>query len=218
MTPFADLFGPRRSRAPGSDFPAELRVDGFGTLAAAVLATAGGAHALHLAPQASLPTRFLHRRQARLQHPPGPPSEGVVVAVAHPDGGIHPERVDFLVDGLREQRREFVRVPAALPLTVEGLMREAFRREGQTVDLSGSGALVRLHDGEVGDRVRVHLALPEHTDPVRAGGAVVRITRAGFRALRLDIADPRDRERIVAYVTARQRELLRLTRLENPYR
>ncbi|MBA2638053.1 MAG: PilZ domain-containing protein [Solirubrobacterales bacterium] len=210
------LFSPRRSREP---FPAELRVDGLGTLIAAVEAEVEGARALRIPADPPVASRFLHRCAAVLVRPGHVDEEGVVLAVPGHGGAVDPDRLQFVRDVLPSQRRSFVRVPAAVSLNVVGEAVEKGSDGLWAVDLSASGLLIGgLDGGGPGDRLRVRLGLP-HPDtaerpasPVTAGGHVVRVTTDGLRGVRLDVLGTDDRERIAAYVAERQRDLLQARR------
>lgn len=206
-------------RSPREPFPAELRVAGVGTLRAAVAAEVEGARALRIPAEPPVASRFLHRCPAVLARPGHAPEEGVVLAVPGKDGAVDPERLQFVRDALRSQRRDFVRVPAAVTLVLSGENFEKTQSGLWTVDMSASGVLVGgLDVGGPGDRVRVRLGLPHAEGPARspapvtAGGRVVRVTTDGLRGVRLDVLGTDDRDRLAAYVAARQRDLLQARR------
>ncbi len=218
----AQLLAPLRPRRTPA---VELRVEGVGALPALIEGTVDGARALRLAPGLPVHTRFLHRRSATLVVPGEEPEDGVLLALPAGDGGVDEERVHFLRDALRSQRRGFVRVPASVPLAVLGQPFGPVEGSLWTVDVSAGGVLVGgLDAGGPGDRLRVRLALPPNeresaaVSPLTAGAAIVRVTTEGLRAVRLDLLDAAGRERIVAYVAARQRALLQARRDRERYR
>ena len=218
----AQLLSPLRARRAAP--VAELRVEGVGALPVVVEGTAEGARALRLAPEPPIASRFLHRRPASLVLEGQAPEAGVLLAVPGRDGGVDPERLQFLPEALRSQRRDYVRVPATVPLSVLGTPFGALEGDLWTVDVSAGGVLVGgLDAGGPGDRMRLRLALPaeiagERPAPLTAGAAIVRVTAEGLRAVRLDLLDTVGRDRIVAYVAARQRGLLQARRERERYR
>ncbi len=218
----AQLLFPLRARR--SQPAGELRVEGIGALAVVVEGTADGARALRLAPEPPIGSRFLHRRAANLVLDGEAPEPGVLLAVPGRDGGVDPERLQFLPEALRSQRRDYVRVPATVPLSVLGTPFGVPEADLWTVDVSAGGVLVGgLDAGGPGDRLRLRLALPDETTSqpptaLTAGAAIVRVTTEGLRAVRLDLLDAVGRERIVAYVAARQRALLQARKERERYR
>ena len=207
---------------------AVLTVDGLGGVPVRVLASAPGAHALHL-PTSPVPVRQLHRLAGTLQPEDGATARGLLVAVAADGGGLHPSRLDFVEDvaviarpdavdeavarAPDRQRRAAVRVPTVLPYTFAAVIAERDWGSGFTVDLSLGGALVQgIEAGLPGDQLRGRLVLPELGEPVRAQLRVIRVTADGHRAVRVDSIDGRDRDRLSRYLAERQRELLRMRR------
>jgi hypothetical protein len=186
---------------------ARLRVRGFGSLGAEVVAAGPRARALRVAPEPPVPVRFLHRRTAVLEHADGRLDEGILIAVEGRNGRIALDRLDFVPHG---QRRDSVRVPAIVPVTATISPAQRTWGRGRTIDLSGSGALltgVRLPARD--DGLTLDLALPTGGGPVAGGASVVRRTADGLLAVHFEDMDERDRERIFAYVARVQRELLR---------
>jgi PilZ domain len=102
------------------------------------------------------------------------------------------------------QRRDWARVDAVVPVDVGPAATV-------TRNLSGGGALIHDPIGvPVGTRVRLRLHLDGAA--ITAAGVVMRETTDGARGIALtDIADG-DRERLVRFVTERQRAALRLRR------
>ncbi len=201
---------PFRARADFSPSRARLRVRGFGNMPAEVVAGGPRARALRLAPEPPVPVRFLHRRAAVLEGADGQLDEGILIAVEGRDGAVALDRLDFVPHG---QRREFVRVPAVVPVTAA--LPDVARPwgTGRTIDISGGGALVtgmRLPARD--EALLLDLALPTADDAVRGAASVVRMTSEGLLALSFDGMEERDRERIFAFVARVQRELLRRRR------
>jgi hypothetical protein len=222
------LLRPRRSSPAFAVTTAVLSVDGLGGVVVEVLGSAPGAHALALRA-APVPVRQLHRLPGSLRRDGHPPLRGLLVAVAAEGGGLHPQRLDFVEDVAAiaqpeardeavaripdRQRRTAVRVPVTLPYTFSAVIADRDWGEGQTVDLSAGGALVRdIEAGLPGDPLRGRLWLPALDEPVRAHLRVLRVTAEGHRAVRVDAIDPRDRDRVTKFLAERQREMLRARR------
>lgn len=202
---------PFRARPDLTPNRARLRVRGFGSLGAEVLANGSRARALRVAPEPPVPVRFLHRRAAVLEHADGRLDEGILIAVEGRDGRIALDRLDFVPHG---QRRAAVRVPAIVPVTASVASAQSTWGRGRTIDLSGSGALltgVRLPALDEG--LRLDLALPVGGGSVAGGASVIRRTADGLLAVHFEDMDERDRERIFAFVARVQRELLRRRRV-----
>ena len=112
----------------------------------------------------------------------------------------------------RIQRREFVRVPAVLDVSVHGVD-EAIGGDTTTLDVSGSG--IRITDKwqlPLGTDVRVELKLPEGP-PLRALGRVVRVgEEADQKGIRLDSVDRGDEDRLMRFIRDREVQALRASR------
>ncbi|MDH7576742.1 MAG: PilZ domain-containing protein [Bacillota bacterium] len=122
----------------------------------------------------------------------------------------------------RIQRRNFLRIPAVLPLTfsiLEGPERvsrpEIFHTE--TVDLSGGGAMIKTPVKLSKDEyLEMELTLPRK-GTINIVGRVVRTqeTKKGSTGLiyltgiDFEVIDESDRDKIIAFVFERQRELRR---------
>jgi hypothetical protein len=197
---------PFRARADFTPRRARLTVRGFGSLGAEVLAAGPRARALRLAPDPPVPVRFLHRRAAVLEGADGRLDEGILIAVEGRDGALALDRLDFVPHG---QRREFVRVPAVVPVTAALPDVPRVWGSGRTVDISGGGALVtgmRLPARD--EALLLDLALPTAGAAVRGAATVVRMSPDGLLAVSFDDMEERDREQIFAFVARVQRELL----------
>lgn len=218
----------QRSVAP--DERVRLIVPGIGDIPARVVRAVPGAAEVFLGasgdPATPVPPRFLHGRPCHVAPPAHDATdriEGRLVAVQTWDGSLHPALVHVVFTPARPapspatppprrpggvQRRAFHRAPVTAPVT---LVPERFRvgwLDGRTRDLSAGGALVtgaeRLREG---DRLRVLLELgPEEL--LDTGGRIVRIDGDGLAGLRMDRLGAADRDRLVRYVTLRQREAL----------
>ena len=126
--------------------------------------------------------------------------------------GEDPEIVRLRRDGHDDvvQRRDFVRVDAVVPLQVS-LPGGAARTT--TLNVSGGGLLVQDPVGlEPGTRVDLNLDLAHGSPPVRATARVIREVAPGTTALEIVGIANEDRERLVRYVTERERMALRIAR------
>jgi hypothetical protein len=104
------------------------------------------------------------------------------------------------------QRREFVRVPADLPVAVIG---ESGRLSARTADLSIGGMLLAPPAPAslgLGESVRFVLDLGDLS--IRGDGVVVRGDADGTRAVHFDALQGRVERAISRYVARRQRELI----------
>ncbi len=112
----------------------------------------------------------------------------------------------------RVQRRDWVRVSAALPVTVRGIG-ESVGGETTTVDVSGNGLLIadpfRL---PLGLDVRVDIGLPDDEPPVRVLGRVVREAADGQKGIRIDSLGRAEEDRMIRFIRERERQMLRAAR------
>jgi len=209
-----------------------------GVPARVVRAVPGAAELLLLSPgeggPGSVPARFLHGRACRLTSAdPGAAGslDGRVVAVRTWDGGLHSELVHVVFTAVRSspvrarpapftpstpapaptrpaQRRAFHRAAVVTPVTLVPVRFRVGWLDGRTRDLSAGGALVsgaeRLREG---DRLRVLLELgPDEL--LDTDGQIIRIDAAGLAGMKMGRLSAADRERLVRYVTLRQRDAL----------
>jgi len=104
------------------------------------------------------------------------------------------------------QRRDFVRVDAAVSVVVRDGGPDGPSREARSVNVSGGGLLLHgighLH---VGDFAWVALDLEDGTPPIEALVTVVRADASGTRAVRIASISARDEQRIVQFSFARER-------------
>ncbi len=108
------------------------------------------------------------------------------------------------------QRRDFVRVDAVVPLQVN---LPGGAAKTTTLNVSGGGLLVQDPVGlEPGTRVELNLELAHGSAPVRATARVIREVAPGETALQIEGIAGEDRERLVRYVTERERMALRVAR------
>jgi hypothetical protein len=111
----------------------------------------------------------------------------------------------------RIQRREFVRVPAGLDVTVRGI-EEKIGGETMTLDVSGAG--IQITDKwrlPLGLDVRVELQLPD--GPVRSLGRVVRQgAEENHKGIRLDGLARQDEDRLLRFIRDRELQALRAAR------
>jgi hypothetical protein len=112
----------------------------------------------------------------------------------------------------RIQRRDYVRVPAHLPIAVRGV-EEKIGGDTHTVDVSGAGVLIADEWGlPLGLDVRVELRLPEG-EPVRSLGRVVRQGADDKqKGIRLDGLARADEDRLMKYIRDRELQALRAAR------
>jgi hypothetical protein len=103
------------------------------------------------------------------------------------------------------QRRDFVRVDAAVPAVVRDGGPDGPAREAHAVNVSGGGLLLigigHLH---VGDFAWVALDLEDGTLPIEALVTVVREDHNGGRAVRIASISARDEQRIVRFSFVQQ--------------
>jgi len=111
------------------------------------------------------------------------------------------------------QRRDFKRVDAVMPIqvTLAHPVRGSLRTT--TLNVSGGGLLVQDSLGlEPGTRVDITLEIAHGSAPVRAIGRVVREVGPGEKGIEIEGIASEDRERLVRYVTERERLALRIAR------
>ena len=126
--------------------------------------------------------------------------------------GEDPEIVRLRRDGHDDvvQRRDFVRVDAVVPLQVS---LPGGAAKTLTLNVSGGGLLVQDPVGlEPGTRIDLNLELAHGAPPVRATARVIREVAPGETALEIVGIANEDRERLVRYVTERERMALRIAR------
>jgi hypothetical protein len=101
------------------------------------------------------------------------------------------------------QRRSWARVDAIIPVDVVFRDEDSRMTGTVTLNVSGGGALIR---DPVGLPIGASIGLEIHIDgePIHAGGRVVRAV-SDAKGIELDPISSGDRERIVRFVTARQR-------------
>jgi hypothetical protein len=105
-----------------------------------------------------------------------------------------------------QQRREFVRVrtPRQVVMAISG------RRtigSAYSVDLSGGGMLLSgVQDLRLDDRIRFRLHLDPNSPPIKGRGRVVRCLEDSQRAVVFEEISRQDRERLIHFIFARQRE------------
>jgi c-di-GMP-binding flagellar brake protein YcgR len=121
--------------------------------------------------------------------------------------------VSLTGDVERIQRREFVRIPAHLDVSVEGID-EPVGGDTTTLDVSGAG--IQITDPwnlPLGLDVRVSLKLPGEGPPVASLGRVVRAgAEADQKGIRLDGLARADEDRLMRYIREREVQALRAAR------
>jgi c-di-GMP-binding flagellar brake protein YcgR len=112
----------------------------------------------------------------------------------------------------RVQRRDWARVPAAVPVKVRALDVGIDPFETVSVNLSVGGVLIkdRWHV-PLGTDVRLEIAVPDG-EPVRGLGRVVREAAEDEKGIRIDDMGREDEERLMRYVRERERAELRMAR------
>jgi c-di-GMP-binding flagellar brake protein YcgR len=130
-------------------------------------------------------------------------------------GGDKGELLTVAVEGDAErvQRRNFVRVPAVLPIKVISLEKGVSAGETTTLNVSGSGVLIkdrwRL---PLGIDVRIELQLDPEGEPLRALGRVVRYSSETEKGIRIEDMARTDEDRLIKFIRERERAELRLAR------
>jgi hypothetical protein len=106
------------------------------------------------------------------------------------------------------QRREFVRVPSLHSVVLGGELGAA-KINGKAIDLSGGGMLLGGAAGlELDSIVRFRLGVGDGEPDIEGRARVVRSDDEGRRALVFEQIDEDDRERLIHFVFARQREAI----------
>jgi hypothetical protein len=113
----------------------------------------------------------------------------------------------------RVQRRNFVRVPAIVPIKVISLEKGVSAGDTTTVNVSGSGVLIkdkwRL---PLGIDVRIELQLEPGGEPLRALGRVVRFSSEEEKGIRIEDMSRGDEDRLIKFIRERERAELRMAR------
>ena len=130
-------------------------------------------------------------------------------------GGDKGELLTIAVQGEAErvQRRDFVRVPAVVPVKVISLEKGVSAGDTVTINVSGSGVLIkdkwRL---PLGIDVRLELQLGPGSEPIRALGRVVRYSSDEEKGIRIEDMARNDEDRLIKFVRERERAELRMAR------
>ena len=129
--------------------------------------------------------------------------------------GSEPDVLRLQRDGHDDviQRRDYVRVDAVMPLqvTITDPLRGAAHTT--TLNVSAGGVLVQDPLGiPAGSAVHLELELVAGQPPVRAQGRVVREASEDEKGVQIESIAHEDRERLVRYVTERERIALRVAR------
>lgn len=174
----------------------------------------GGAE-LALTSAPGVPLRFLHHRAATVAPPNGDETlAGTLLGVAGRHGRLREDVLHFIhareAVPAADQRRAFARVETIRPVTMVPARFKVGWLDGATRNLSAGGALVtgaaRLAEGE---RLRLVMELdPAAGVELDLQAKVVRSDEDGLAGLRLERLGAADREQLVRWVTARQREAL----------
>lgn len=198
--------------------PVTVAVPALESLHAVVVDAGEDGALLALTRAAETPTRFFNRQPAELEAVTRLGVvrwSGTLAAVAGAGGRrVREDVLRFHARAGAEdvlQRRENVRAEAILSATVRPDAPLPLEHVARTLNVSGSGVLLSgARELRPEERLSVALSLPDEV--IEAGGRVVRASADGLRGVALDRIRPRDRERLIRYVFARQRAGLRLTR------
>jgi hypothetical protein len=116
-------------------------------------------------------------------------------------------------DAERVQRRNFVRVPAVVPIKVISLEKGVSAGDTTTINVSGSGVLIkdkwRL---PLGIDVRIELQIEPGGEPLRALGRVVRFASEEEKGIRIEDVARNDEDRLIKFIRERERAELRMAR------
>ena len=116
-------------------------------------------------------------------------------------------------DAERVQRRNFVRVPAIVPIKVISLEKGVSAGDTTTLNVSGSGVLIkdkwRL---PLGIDVRIELQIEPEGEPLRALGRVVRYSSEEEKGIRIEDVSRNDEDRLIKFIRERERAELRMAR------
>ena len=116
-------------------------------------------------------------------------------------------------DAERVQRRNFVRVSAVVPINIISLEKGVTAGETTTLNVSGSGVLVRdKWRLPLGVDVRIEITLEEGAEPIRALGRVVRFSAEDEKGIRIEDMSRIDEDRLIKFIRERERAELRLAR------
>jgi hypothetical protein len=125
-----------------------------------------------------------------------------------------PDLVRVVVQGEAEriQRREWARIEAVVPISVQAVD-EPIGGRTNTLNVSGGGVLVadpwRM---PLGLDVRIELEAAPGEPPIRALGRVVREAAVDQKGIRIDDMSRDDEDRLLKFVRERERAALRMGR------
>jgi hypothetical protein len=137
-----------------------------------------------------------------------------LAGVVDPDAG-HPEVLHVHRTGEEDviQRRDWVRVEAAVPVKVVVTEPGGTAFETTTVNVSGGGLLLRDPAGlEVGAVVCIEIVPEPGATPIPIAGRVVRRAAAGLTGVSIEHVEREDERRLVRFITARERQAMRIAR------
>jgi c-di-GMP-binding flagellar brake protein YcgR len=130
-------------------------------------------------------------------------------------GGDKGELLTITVEGDAErvQRRNFVRVAAVVPIKIVSLEKGVTAGETTTLNVSGSGVLVRdKWRLPLGVDVRLEITLEPGAEPIRALGRIVRFSSEEEKGIRIEDMSRTDEDRLIKFIRERERAELRLAR------
>jgi PilZ domain len=201
----------------GQEERVRLLVPRLVTLEAIVTRAVAGAAELALLQRPEVPLRFLHRRRATIVPIDGAGRlDGRLLAVPDADGSVREDLLHFLqalvplAPRAAAQRRDHARIELVRPVTMIPAGFQVGWLNGFVHNVSAGGVLVAGADAlESGDRLRLRFELDDDQDLMDLVARVVRADGdSGLRGLRLEGLSERERERIVRFVFARQRQVL----------
>ncbi|MFL5826452.1 MAG: PilZ domain-containing protein [Thermoleophilaceae bacterium] len=119
--------------------------------------------------------------------------------------GVDIVRFDFDTEPRLVQRRNYARVDAMLPATIQRAAGGELE-ETTTLNISGSGVLLAgPEDLREDDRLWLAIRIDEGEQPIEARGIVMRETGDGHKGVHIESMSERDQDRLIALVFERQR-------------
>ena len=111
------------------------------------------------------------------------------------------------------QRRDYVRVDVALPVTYEPMGASGWTAETNTLNISAGGFLLSEPEGlRLGEQMHFTIDLGGEEEPLVVWGEAVRETSGGALGIQFLQLSDKDRERLVRWVFARERLARQITR------
>lgn len=191
-----------------------LELPELGRLPARVEAAGEGWVTLALFVRPQTPIAWLEQPHGSIECVTARGVERVDGSVAPDGAGLEASiRLELESEPRVEQRRDFVRVDATVPISVAVGSPDAPRVETHATNLSGSGFLVAGPPGLApGDVLWFSLELPDGRPPVEGRARVVREADGRRKGCTIEEIDERWRELLVRFTFDRQRAELRVGR------